>query len=151
MTRKFQIEIDFDIRRIYTPEELKGYLSVANTVFGSDNTIESGYYKGLLADPNYALFSGYVDNEPVASGLLQMPTHASFGLLFAGSVLPAQRRKGFYREWVRARAELASKKGFKYISTEANGTSRPILEKLGFIPLVRETTWLLPVTETIKP
>ena len=28
-------------------------------------------------------------------------------------------------------------------STEARDTSRPILEKLGFVPAARETTWVL--------
>jgi hypothetical protein len=39
---------------------------------------------------------------------------------------------------------VARQRGLKYLSTEAQETSRPILEKLGFIPLVQETTWILP-------
>jgi hypothetical protein len=38
---------------------------------------------------------------------------------------------------------MARDRGLKYLSTEARETSRPILQRLGFIPAVRETTWVL--------
>lgn len=82
---KNQLETDLDIRQINTLTDLEGYLSVTNTVFDNNDTNELDYYKSLLSDSSYALFSGYIDDEPVASGFIQMPASASFGLLFAGS------------------------------------------------------------------
>lgn len=137
-------ETSRDIRPVTTAVELKNYLSVTAEVFGDSDTDSLDYFVNYLSDPSYALFSGYVDDKPVASGLLQMPVQSSFALLFGGSVLSTHRGKGLYRALVNIRAELARKQGLKYMSTEAYDISRPILEKLGFIPLVSETMWVLP-------
>ncbi len=160
LDRKIPEIISHDIRQVKTAKQLKGYLAVANAAFdeeASDNEIsnhevsnnkdtgEPDYFQSLLSEPDYALLSGYVDDEPVASGLLQIPSDTSFGLLFAGSVLPEYRRQGFYRALVAARAKIAREQGCQYLTTEAYDSSRPVLEKLGFIPVERETTWVLPI------
>lgn len=133
-----------DIRPITSHSSLRDYLSVAATVFGGVDAGDFQYFSDLLSDPNFALFSGYVDDEPVASGRLEIPMNASFGLLFGGGVLPQYRGRGLYRALIKAREVMARDLGLKYLSTEAQESSRPILQKLGFIPLAKETTWVLP-------
>jgi GNAT superfamily N-acetyltransferase len=141
-----------DIRRVTSLAALKQYMSVAETAFGSVDIEQLSYYSKILSEPNFALFCGYKNNEPVTSGRLEMLWGTSFGLMFGGGVSPSHRGNGYYRALVKARELVARKRGLKYLSTEAQETSRPILEKLGFIPLVRETTWILPANlETKDP
>ncbi|MFT5012863.1 MAG: GNAT superfamily N-acetyltransferase [Planctomycetaceae bacterium] len=133
-----------DIRRVNSVAGLKDYMSVAEAAFGSVDATQFGYYSKILSEPNFALFCGYANNEPVTSGRLEMLWGTSFGLMFGGGVSPTHRGKGYYRALVKVRELVARQRGLKYLSTEAQETSRPILEKLGFIPLVQETTWILP-------
>ena len=138
------LEPVLDIRRVTSVAALKEYLSVAEAAFGSVDAGQFDYYAKILSEPNFALFCGYANNEPVTSGRLEMLWGTSFGLMFGGGVSPSHRGKGYYRALVRTREFIARKRGLKYLSTEAQETSRPILEKLGFIPLAQETTWILP-------
>lgn len=137
-------DMEHNVRRVASASALEGYLSVPASVFGDSNAGDFDYHLQLLSDPNSALFAGYDGNEPVASARLDIPSNASFGQLFGGCVLPKNRGQGFYRALVWARAQLARERGLTYLSTEARETSRPILETLGFIPMARETTWVLP-------
>ncbi len=135
--------ITHDIRQITATDGLSDYLRVAEEAFGNDEISSVEYFAKLLPRSDFALFCGYADAEPAVSGLLQMPPNSCFGLLFGGGVSPAHRSKGFYRATVAARVAVAKTRGLKYLATEARQSSRPILESLGFIPLVHETTWLL--------
>lgn len=134
-----------DIRQITSAAGVRDFIAVSEAAFDNDDIAQFGYFEKLLSRSDFALFCGYADAEPAVSGLLQMPPNASFGLLYGGGVSPAHRGKGFYRATVAARVALAKARGLKYLATEARASSRPILESLGFIPLVRETTWVLPV------
>ena len=140
-------ETECDIRRVKSPAALKDYLSVAAAAFGSVDAWQLGYFSKLLSEPHFALFVGYADDEPVVSGRLEISLDTSFGLLFGGGVSPAYRGKGFYRALVAVRASTARERGSKYLCTEARETSLPILKKLGFGPLAKETTWLLPLAK----
>jgi GNAT superfamily N-acetyltransferase len=133
-----------DICRVTSADRVHDYLSVAKAAFGSVEEGQFDYLTELMSAPDFALFCGYADGEPAVSGLLQMPAGTSFGLLYGGGVSPAHRSKGFYKAAVAARVSVARERGMKYLATEARETSRPILESLGFIPLVKETTWMLP-------
>ena len=140
------LEPAHDIRRVVSVDALKDYMSVAEAAFGSVDANQFDYYTEILSEANFALFCGYANNEPVASGRLEMLWGTSFGLMFGGGVSPSHRGNGYYRALVKTRELIARQRGLKYLSTEAQETSRPILEKLGFIPLVQETTWILPST-----
>jgi GNAT superfamily N-acetyltransferase len=148
LQRKSSLEPVHDIRRVVSVDALKDYMSVAEAAFGSVDANQFDYYSEILSEPNFALFCGYANNEPVASGRLEMLWSTSFGLMFGGGVSPSHRGNGYYRALVKARELIARQRGLKYLSTEAQETSRPILEKLGFIPLVQETTWILPSTRS---
>jgi GNAT superfamily N-acetyltransferase len=137
-------ESGHDIRLVTSSDTLRDYVAVAELAFADDDIGDVEYFEKLMAANDFALFCGYADGEPAVSALLQIQPDSVFGLLFGGGVPPAHRGKGFYKASVAARAALARSQGLKYLATDARETSRPILESLGFIPLVRETTWLLP-------
>ena len=51
------------------------------------------------------------------------------------ATLQRWRRRGIYRALVAARARLAVQRGYRYLQVDASDDSRPILERLGFVPL----------------
>ena len=56
-----------------------------------------------------------------------------FAGLFGGVTLPEFRGRGLYRATVARRAELARERGYRWLYVDALPTSRPILERLGFV------------------
>jgi hypothetical protein len=52
------------------------------------------------------------------------------------------RRRGIYRATVTHRANLAAQRGFRYLETDASDDSRPILERLGFVPVTTTTPYI---------
>ena len=130
------------VRRVRTRLELDDFLGAAARAFDSDpgaglRDVDAGD----LRRPDWQLFVAYIDGLPVASARLEISR--SFGLLYGGGVIPAQRRRGVYRALVAARVAAALRGGAKTIATEARETSRPILERLGFQAATWETTWVL--------
>ncbi|MFT4927614.1 MAG: GNAT superfamily N-acetyltransferase [Phenylobacterium sp.] len=136
---------DHDIRHITAPDGLHDYLAVAEAAFDKDDIGSFDYFSQLLSLNDFGFFCGYAEGEPAVSGLLQIQPNSCFGMLFGGGVSPLHRGKGFYRATVAARVAMAKAQGLKYLTTEARQSSLPILESLGFIPLARETTWMLPI------
>ena len=64
-----------------------------------------------------------------------------FPQLSLGRPLPA--RESVRAELVARRAEEARRRGYRFLTTDARETSRPILERGGFVPLTGITGWVL--------
>jgi GNAT superfamily N-acetyltransferase len=58
--------------------------------------------------------------------------------------LPEYRGRGLYRATVARRAELAREAGYRWLYVDALPTSRPILERLGFVTLTTTTPYVIP-------
>ncbi|HWE92497.1 MAG TPA: GNAT family N-acetyltransferase [Tepidisphaeraceae bacterium] len=85
---------------------------------------------------------GYIAMDgqtPASIGRLYTHPDSAFGGLYGGGSLPDYRGRGLYRAVVAARARDAIKQGARYLIVDALPTSRPILERLGFIHLT--DTW----------
>jgi hypothetical protein len=85
---------------------------------------------------------GYVvieENTVVSIGRLYTHPQSAFGGMYGGGTLIKYRGRGMYRATVAARAREAIKLGARYLLVDALPTSRPILEKLGFVRLT--DTW----------
>ena len=134
---------DIEIRRVITMEDLHGFIAASDVAFGHEESWRLAAFSSRLRDPDLALYIALVSGKPVASARLELGS-SNFGLLFGGGVSSAYRRQGLYRALVAARAEEAKRRGCSYLATDARETSRPILQNLGFIGAVRETTWVLP-------
>jgi GNAT superfamily N-acetyltransferase len=135
----------FDLEQEPVPAPVEGadFISANGQAFGHEEPWQRAAFGDRLDDPDIALFVAYAEGRPVASARLEMAEGRSFGLLFGGGVAPAHRGQGLYRALVAARAAEAKRRGLRYLSIEARDTSRPILERLGFVPAGRETTWVL--------
>ena len=85
-----------------------------------------------------------VDGQPVSGGRVDFEEDVEFAGLFGGVTLPEFRRRGLYRATVAKRAELARQRGYRWLYSDALPTSRPILERLGFVPLTTTTPFAIP-------
>ena len=85
-----------------------------------------------------------VDGQPVSGGRVDFEEGVEFAGLFGGITLPEYRRRGLYRATVTKRAELARERGYRWLYADALPTSRPILERLGFVPLTTTTPFVIP-------
>ncbi len=86
----------------------------------------------------------YVDGEPVSGGRVDFEDGVDFAGLYGGITLPEFRGRGLYRATVAKRAELARERGYRWLYSDALPTSRPILERLGFVPLTTTTPFVIP-------
>ena len=132
---------DVVVRRIDDAQGLADLIAVNKAIWthGSASIYES--YAQRLGDPSLALYVAYAKREPVAAGRLEMPDHRTFAGLWGACTLPAHRGHGIFRAIVAARAKQARDRGFRYLNVDAAETSRPILERLGFIALTGVTGW----------
>jgi GNAT superfamily N-acetyltransferase len=131
-----------EIRRLKDPRTLATAVSVSSEAFGPGEgwTVED--YAARLSDPTFGLFMAYLGDVPVSVGRLDMPRGRAFASLWGGGTSPPYRHRGIYRALVEARARVARENGFRYLTVDALPTSRPILERLGFVPLTSATGWV---------
>jgi GNAT superfamily N-acetyltransferase len=85
-----------------------------------------------------------VDGEAVSGGRVDFEEGVEFAGLFGGITVPAFRGRGLYRATVAKRAELARERGYRWLYSDALPTSRPILERLGFVAITTTTPFMLP-------
>jgi GNAT superfamily N-acetyltransferase len=85
-----------------------------------------------------------VDGHPVSGGRVDFEEGVEFAGLFGGITLPEYRRRGLYRATVAKRAELARERAYRWLYADALPTSRPILERLGFVAITTTTPFVIP-------
>lgn len=72
---------------------------------------------------------------PVCAARMELHPGTDFASLWGGGTVPAWRGRGVYRALVAHRARIAAELGYRYLQVDASDQSRPILERLGFVPL----------------
>jgi len=118
-------------------------LLVSEAAFGPSGPETLEKFRNRLGDPTARLFVAYLGEHPVAAGRLELPRGRSFAALWGGGTVPSARHRGAYRALVHARSERAHQLGYRFVTVDARETSRPILERLGFVPLTGIRGWLL--------
>jgi len=97
----------------------------------------------LAADPRTVVaFVALAGDEPVSSARMEFVPGTPFAGLWGGGTVEAWRGRGLYRALVAHRARLAAARGCRYLQVDALPTSRPILERLGFLPLTTTTPYM---------
>ncbi len=132
-----------DVRRIVDAQGVDDFVSVTTAAFGRDDIGRAPEYVKSLCDPTLQLFVAYRDGRPASAGRLNVPEGRPFASIWGGSTVSDLRGLGLYRALVARRVAEARRRGFRYLTTDARETSRPILERLGFVPLTRITGWVL--------
>ncbi len=145
LTRKieFAASTEVDVRAVRTPFELDTYVAVSERAFGSQpKTAAAGLAVRLFGKGASTIASiAYVDGRPAAAGRLELPTGRSFASMWGGGTDPDLRKRGIYRTLVAERARAARERGYAYLTVDALDTSRPILERLGFVPITTVCAW----------
>ena len=116
-------------------EEQATFEELAERVFGRGS--HSGFPENAI--PVVA----YVEGQPASGGRLDLEPNVEFAGLFGGATLPEFRGRGLYRATVARRAEIARERGYRYVYVDAAETSRPILERLGFVAITTTTPFTL--------
>jgi GNAT superfamily N-acetyltransferase len=80
--------------------------------------------------------------EVVCAAWVRWAARSPFATLHGGATLPAWRRRGIYRALVAWRATRAAASGRPYLRVDASADSRPILERLGFVPITTTTPYI---------
>ena len=94
-------------------------------------------------DPNaITIVVAEAGTEVVCAAWVRFAAATEFASLWGGGTLPAWRSRGIYRAIVAYRANLAAKRGFRYVQVDASANSRPILERLGFVAVTTTTPYI---------
>jgi GNAT superfamily N-acetyltransferase len=125
-------------------DRLRDVKYVHDTVFGGDHgpmveSMRQRLHTGAVT-PVLALAGA----EPVCAARVDFHIGTDFASLWGGGTLPEWRGRGIYRALVSRRARLARDRGYRYLRTDALPTSRPILEKLGFVRITTTVPYTLP-------
>jgi GNAT superfamily N-acetyltransferase len=78
----------------------------------------------------------------VSAGWVRYVPGTAFATLWGGSTLPDWRCRGLYKALVVHRARMADQRGYAYLQVDASGDSRPILERMGFVPVTTTTPYV---------
>ena len=97
-----------------------------------------------IHDGRTRMVIAYAGDRPVSMGRLEFYENSDFGGLFGGATVPDWRGRGIFRAVVAQRTAWAAERGVRYLQTDASDDSRPILERLGFIPVGTTTPFIHP-------
>jgi len=133
------------LREVTARADLERIDVLEGAVWGEDG---AGYgtmlESELEADPDgLVVVVAEAGDRVVCAAWVRFEEGTGFATLWGGATLPEWRRRGIYRATVAHRATLAAARGFDYLEVDASDDSRPILERLGFIPVTTTTpyTW----------
>ncbi len=138
-----------EVRRLARPAELEDVIRMEESVWATDMGWMRERMGAHLAVPGYLdLYAAYVDGQPVAAAWTYFNPGSQFAGLFGGSTLEAFRGRGLYRGLLRARAQAAIARGYRFLLIGPSEMSRPIVERHGFRLLAErhDCAWVGPVT-----
>lgn len=125
------------IRPVSERVDLDRIAAMEGEVWGSPRAwLADGLAAEVAADPeSLTIFVAEAGDTVVSAGWVRYTPGTEFASLWGGSTLEAWRHRGIYRALVAVRARLAVARGYRYLQVDASDESRPILERLGFVPL----------------
>lgn len=130
-----------EVVRLERVEQVELYRAVAEEALGKDYSMTSGQLADAIraGDRTHLGYVAMCDGRPASIGRLYTHPQSHFGGLYGGATLERFRGRGLYRATVAARARDARALGARYLQVDALPTSRPILQRLGFVHLT--DTW----------
>ena len=132
-----------EVRQVRDRQGCADLVAVSDAAFGRAEPWRLEALIRRLGDPTQALFVAYADGLPVSSGRLELAAGRPFAGLYGGGTVPGWQGRGVYRALVAARAAEARRQGVTHLTVDARETSRPILERLGFVPLATIRGWTI--------
>jgi GNAT superfamily N-acetyltransferase len=134
-----------DIRRIVQPSQLDDVITIHQQVWkASFEHWRARLARRLLEAPeSLALCVAYVDGLPASTCQVSYYAGRPFASLVRAATLPAYRRRGLFRALVATLVQGALARPVRFLDTDANRMSRPILEGLGFQQLTTAQAFTL--------
>jgi hypothetical protein len=135
-----------ELRPVVDESGVAALVSVHDEVFGEDHSgVGRALLAGLAREPATATgVVAFAGGTPISAARVEFHAGTDFASLWGGGTLPAWRHRGVFRSIVAYRAQLAAARGFRYLQVDALPTSRPILERLGFLELATTTPFTHP-------
>ncbi len=133
--------------RVADQQGLHDLMTVASEAFGENRAdLQRALFEELkvtcfAADPITFAHVAYAGEMPVAAGRMESAPGYAFASIWGGCTIPAFRHRGIFRGLVAIRVDEARRRGHTYMAVDAADTSRPILERLGFLPITTVTGW----------
>ena len=134
------------LREVTSRADLELIDGLEAAVWGEDED-DAGYADFLEAelavDPDgLTVVVAEAGETVVCAAWVRFVHGTEFATFFGGATLEEWRGRGIYRATVAYRANLAAQRGFRYLETDASDDSRPILERLGFVPVTTTTPYI---------
>jgi GNAT superfamily N-acetyltransferase len=129
------------IRRVTDRAGLADVAAVGLRAFGEDFSHMNDEFRARIEYGTVLFYLAYCEGKPVSAARLELPRSGEFAGLFGGGTVPEHRSRGIYRALVGARDTEARARGYRYLTVDAQATSSPILQRMGFVPLTTVTSW----------
>lgn len=121
------------LRETRDEADIHRLVAASSEAFGKDVSFMAPFLLDKTDDPNTVIVVAEADGQVVSSARLEIVAGTEFAGLWGGSTLAEWRGRGIYRALIAYRAEVALRRGAKYLQVDASEDSRPILERLGFV------------------
>ncbi len=130
--------LSIEIRRIDDATGLSDLVAVQDAAWNDDHAwYGEALARELAADPaQIDILVAYAQARAVATSLMRLHRDTQFGSLWGAATLPAFQRRGLYTALVERHVVTALAAGARLLTVDANENSRPVLERVGFRPLV---------------
>jgi len=132
------------LREVTAPADLERIAAMEEAVWGEDHGwIPEALGQELAADPDgMSIVVAEADSTVVCAAWIRYEHGTDFATLWGGATLAAWRGRGIYKATVAYRAGLAAGRGYGLLEVDASDDSRPILERLGFVPVTTTTPFV---------
>jgi GNAT superfamily N-acetyltransferase len=139
-----QLPEGVSLREVTDRADFERIAAMERAVWAEDNTWLPDMLESERAvDPDaLTVVVAEAGDTVVCAAWIRFESGTEFATLWGGATLPEWRRRGIYRATVAHRANLAAERGFRYLETDASDDSRPILERLGFVPVTTTTPYI---------
>ncbi|MER5203665.1 GNAT family N-acetyltransferase [Streptomyces sp. NPDC002825] len=133
-----------ELRAVTDEAGVRQVVEVHERAFGTDSShIGRQLLDRLAADPGtVGAVVALAGGEPVSAARLELYPGTDFAGLWGGGTVEGWRGRGLYRALVAHRARIAAARGHRYVQVDAADTSRPILQRLGFLTLTTTTPYV---------
>jgi GNAT superfamily N-acetyltransferase len=132
-----------EIREVTERADLQRIGAMEEAVWDDDHSWVDDLAAEREADPDSLhIFLAEAGGTVVSAGWIRFPSSTEFATLWGGATLEEWRGRGIYKALVAARGRLAAERGRRWLQVDASDDSRPILERLGFVPVTTTTPYV---------
>jgi GNAT superfamily N-acetyltransferase len=132
------------LRPVTDPADVELMADVHEQAFGTSRSRARDRLLAQLAESPDAVVAvvAMAGDLPVCAARMEFHPGTQFSSLWGGGTVTPWRGRGIYRAMVAFRARIAAERGYRYLQVDASSQSRPILHRLGFVPLSTITPYV---------